>query len=62
MRHPPGAYPLAIRLRRFHGTTGNVQYYYMMAVLMLIVLPIVAIFFLAQKLFVLGIVMTGIKG
>jgi multiple sugar transport system permease protein len=34
----------------------------MMAVATIIVLPIVIVFFLAQNLFVKGIVMTGIKG
>lgn len=55
-------YTLAIGLQRFQGTHGNVQYHYMMAVSTLIVLPIVLVFFLAQRLFVKGIVMTGIKG
>jgi ABC-type glycerol-3-phosphate transport system permease component len=55
-------YTLAIGLQRFQGTHGNVQYHYMMAVSSLVVLPIIAIFFLAQRLFVQGVVMTGIKG
>jgi multiple sugar transport system permease protein len=55
-------YTLAIGLQRFSGTHGNVQYHYMMAVSTLVVIPIVAVFFLAQSLFVKGIVMTGIKG
>lgn len=55
-------YTLAIGLQRFQGTNGNVQYHYMMAVSTLVVLPIILVFFLAQRLFVQGIVMTGIKG
>jgi ABC-type glycerol-3-phosphate transport system permease component len=55
-------YTLAIGLQRFQGTHGNVQYHYMMAVSTLIVLPIILVFFLAQRLFVQGIVMTGLKG
>jgi multiple sugar transport system permease protein len=55
-------YTLAIGLQRFQGTHGNVQYHYMMAVSTLIVLPIILVFFLAQRLFVKGIVMTGMKG
>jgi multiple sugar transport system permease protein len=55
-------YTLAIGLQRFQGTHGNVQYHYMMAVSTLIVLPIIIVFFLAQRLFVQGIVMTGLKG
>jgi ABC-type glycerol-3-phosphate transport system permease component len=54
-------YTLAIGLQRFQGIYGNVQYHYMMAVATIIVLPIIVVFFLAQNLFVKGIVMTGIK-
>ncbi len=55
-------YTLAIGLQRFVGTQGYVQYHYMMAVSTIVVMPIVLVFFLAQRLFVQGIVMTGIKG
>jgi|WetSurMetagenome_2_1015567.scaffolds.fasta_scaffold101211_2 multiple sugar transport system permease protein len=55
-------YTLAIGLQRFQGVQGNMMYNYMMAVSTLVVLPIILIFFLAQRLFVQGIVMTGIKG
>jgi ABC-type glycerol-3-phosphate transport system permease component len=58
----PDKYTLAIGLQRFQGVQGNVQYHYMMAVAVLTVLPIIIIFFFAQKYFVQGIVMTGIKG
>ena len=55
-------YTLAIGLQRFQGVHGNMQYHHMMAVSTLIVLPILVVYFLAQRLFVRGIVMTGMKG
>jgi len=55
-------YTLALGLQRFQGVQGNVQYHLMMAVATLTVLPIIIMFFLAQRYFVRGIVMTGMKG
>jgi multiple sugar transport system permease protein len=47
---------------RFQGVQGNMQFHYMMAVATLTVLPIIVLFFVAQRYFVQGIVMSGIKG
>ena len=55
-------YTLALGLMRFQGVQGNMQFHYMMAVATLTVLPIIVLFFLAQRYFVQGIVMSGIKG
>ena len=55
-------YTLALGLQRFQGVHGNVQYHYMMAVATITVLPIIIMFFLAQRYFIRGIVMSGIKG
>ena len=55
-------YTLALGLQRFQGVHGNVQYHYMMAVATITVLPIILMFFLAQRYFIRGIVMSGIKG
>ena len=55
-------YTLALALQHFQGEQGYVLYHYMMAAAFLTVLPIIVIFFLAQKYFVQGITMSGIKG
>lgn len=55
-------YTLALGLQRFQGVQGNVQFHYMMAVSTLTVLPIIVLFLAAQRYFVQGIVMSGIKG
>jgi ABC-type glycerol-3-phosphate transport system permease component len=58
----PEKHTLALALQRFQGTQGNVQYHYMMAVAVISLLPIIILFFIAQRFFVQGIVMSGIKG
>ena len=45
-------------LRSFHGTEWGI----LMAASVLMVLPIIVLFFLCQRFFVRGIVLTGIKG
>ena len=55
-------YTLALGLQRFQGVQGNVQFHYMMAVATLTVLPIIILFLAAQRYFVQGIVMSGIRG
>jgi ABC-type glycerol-3-phosphate transport system permease component len=55
-------YTLALGLQRFQGVQGNMQFHYMMAVATLTVLPIIVLFLVAQRYFVQGIVMSGIKG
>jgi multiple sugar transport system permease protein len=52
---------LAIGLRAFRGEY-QLAWNYMMAVALIMLLPILVLFFLAQRQFVQGIVMTGIKG
>jgi ABC-type glycerol-3-phosphate transport system permease component len=52
---------LAIGLRAFRGEY-QLAWNYMMAVALVMLLPILVLFFLAQRQFVQGIVMTGIKG
>lgn len=52
---------LAIGLRAFRGEY-QLAWNYMMAVALIMLLPILILFFLAQRQFVQGIVMTGIKG
>jgi ABC-type glycerol-3-phosphate transport system permease component len=53
---------LAVGLNMFRGAYGNVNYNYMMAVSLLVLLPVLIVFFFGQRLFVRGIALTGIKG
>ena len=56
-----GKYTLALGLQMFLGQYG--QFFgRLMAVSTLLVLPIIALFFFAQRTFVEGITMTGVKG
>jgi ABC-type glycerol-3-phosphate transport system permease component len=60
-------YPLALgidRLRQNVNTTGTaaLAYPYLMAVSTIVVLPVIILFFLAQRTFIEGISMTGVKG
>jgi ABC-type glycerol-3-phosphate transport system permease component len=52
---------LALGLQAFRGEY-QLAWNYMMAVALIMLLPILILFFLAQRQFVQGIVMTGIKG
>jgi ABC-type glycerol-3-phosphate transport system permease component len=52
---------LAIAVQRFRGAYGNLYYHYMMAVSVLVVIPVILIFFVAQRYLIRGIVMTGLK-
>ncbi|HRA68505.1 MAG: carbohydrate ABC transporter permease [Caldilinea sp.] len=53
---------LAVGLNMFRGAFGNTNYNYMMAVALLVLLPVLIVFFFGQRLFVRGIALTGIKG
>jgi multiple sugar transport system permease protein len=52
---------LALGLRAFRGEY-QLAWNYMMAVALIMLVPILVLFFMAQRQFVQGIVMTGIKG
>lgn len=53
---------LAVGLNMFRGAYGNIDMHYMMAVSLLVLLPVLVVFFFGQRLFVQGIALTGIKG
>lgn len=53
---------LAVGLNMFRGQYGQVDFHYMMAVSLIVLLPVLVVFFLGQRLFVQGIALTGIKG
>ena len=54
-------YTLTLGLNFFRGSF-QVKWAYLMAASLVIVLPVVLVFFLAQRLFIEGIAMTGVKG
>ncbi|MEZ4706106.1 MAG: carbohydrate ABC transporter permease [Caldilineaceae bacterium] len=53
---------LAVGLNMFRGQYGQVDFHYMMAVALIVLLPVLLVFFFGQRLFVQGIALTGIKG
>ena len=54
-------YTIAIGLQFFKSAYGNVQIGMMMAVSLVTILPVLVIFFFAQKYFIQGIKMSGLK-
>lgn len=54
-------YTLSLALQQFKAQHGGTEWALLMAASTVVVLPIIIIFFLAQKTFVQGITMTGIK-
>jgi multiple sugar transport system permease protein len=57
----PAAWPVSYALATFHGSHGT-DWGSTMAVTVLLTLPVAVIFFFAQRTFVEGITMTGVKG
>lgn len=56
-------FPLVLGLYTFQGRFGGaVEWNLMMAASMAVIVPIVALFFLAQRYFVEGVTLTGLKG
>lgn len=55
-------FTLALGLQFFQSRQGGTEWHYLMAASTLIVAPIIILFFFAQKTFIEGISMTGIKG
>jgi ABC-type glycerol-3-phosphate transport system permease component len=52
---------LAIGLNQFRGQFGNIDYHLMMAVAVLVLIPVLIVFFIGQRWFVQGIALTGMK-
>ena len=57
----PAAWPVAYGLASFRGVHGT-DWGLTMAMTMLVTVPVVLIFFFAQRVFVEGITLTGVKG
>jgi ABC-type glycerol-3-phosphate transport system permease component len=64
------AMPLAVGVRMFRsaaatvggGTTGTISWSHLLAATIVMVIPILVVFFLAQRVFIQGIVVSGVKG
>jgi multiple sugar transport system permease protein len=55
-------YTLSLGLQMFRAPFGGTAYHWLMAASLVTVLPCVIIFFVAQRQFIQGIVVTGLKG
>lgn len=58
----PSTFTLSLALQFYQSQHGGSEWHLLMAMSVLILLPIVAIFFLTQKTFIQGIATTGMKG
>jgi multiple sugar transport system permease protein len=59
----PGQFPISLGLQRFLGQfQGKLTWPYLMAASTVTVLPILVLFFIAQRTFIEGIAVSGIKG
>ncbi len=55
-------FTLALALQNYQSQAGGIQWHHLMAASVVVILPIVILFFLAQKTFIRGIATTGLKG
>jgi multiple sugar transport system permease protein len=58
----PQHYTLALGLQAFQSQHGGTEWNLLMAASLLVIAPIIVLFFLVQKTFIQGIATTGIKG
>jgi multiple sugar transport system permease protein len=58
----PSQYTLALGLQTFQSQHGGTEWHLLMAASVLVVAPVILLFFLAQKTFIQGIATTGMKG
>jgi len=58
----PNSWTLAVALQQFTNLSRGVLWNLQMAASLLFMLPVIVIFFFAQKVFVEGITLTGVKG
>jgi multiple sugar transport system permease protein len=58
----PEQFTLALGLDNFQSQLGGTPWHLLMASSVLVILPMLALFFLTQKTFIAGITTTGIKG
>ncbi|MGC4030339.1 MAG: carbohydrate ABC transporter permease [Tepidisphaeraceae bacterium] len=58
----PDQFTLALGLQNFQSQHGGTPWHLLMAASVLVILPVIVLFFLAQKTFIEGIATTGMKG
>lgn len=58
----PSQYTLALGLQTYQSQHGGTEWHYLMAASVLVIAPVIVLFFLAQKTFIQGIATTGMKG
>lgn len=58
----PNNYTLSLGLRLFQTTGDTTSWHYLMAASCMAMLPVLLVFFLGQRYFVQGVVVTGVKG
>lgn len=58
----PEQFTLALGLQSFQSQNGGTPWHLLMAASVLVILPVIVLFFLAQKTFIEGIATTGVKG
>ncbi|CAN5595518.1 carbohydrate ABC transporter permease [soil metagenome] len=58
----PAQFTLALGLQSFQSQNGGTPWHLLMAASLLVILPVIVLFFLAQKTFIEGIATTGVKG
>ncbi|HEX8324141.1 MAG TPA: carbohydrate ABC transporter permease [Tepidisphaeraceae bacterium] len=58
----PEQFTLALGLQNFQSQHGGTPWHLLMAASVMVILPVVVLFFLAQKTFIEGIATTGMKG
>ena len=55
-------FTLALGLQCYQSQSGGTEWHYLMAASTLVILPVIVLFLLAQRSFIEGISMTGLKG
>ena len=58
----PEQFTLALGLQNFQSQAGGTPWHLLMAASVLVILPVIVLFFLAQRTFIQGIATTGMKG
>jgi len=60
--HSPRQYPLSLGLQTFQSQHGGTEWNLLMAASLIVIAPVIILFFLIQRTFIEGIATTGIKG
>lgn len=58
----PEQYTLALGLQSFQSQHGGTEWHLLMAASMMVIAPVIVLFFMTQKTFIQGIATTGMKG